>query len=319
MLQPMGTMLLIYLFLRLGKRSILIILIITMLADFALGFLGDSKEIAFRAPLLYIVGILMLKERPPVVESVLFALVAGIAFNYFATYRVILHSQHQSRQNALENIGSELAKVTGKHGTAGERFSEGLDYFASRITLKHNVELLILKVGKKVDYLDGYTLKPMLYAFIPRLIIPDKQDSAEAGLLFNREILKSGARNTYISMSQLGELYWNFGWPGIIIGMTIIGSIMGLTATLVRLDINPTLPKFLLLMITIYLLALRFEGAIAMTYIVWARTLVMLLAVHVFVPKITTEEGKAPANAPEPAHLPNQPKDNILSRRTTIK
>lgn len=318
MLQPMGTILLIYLFLNLRNRSVLIVLIITMLADFALGFLGDSKEIAFRDPLLYILGVLMLKERVPAVESVLFVLIAGITFNYFATYRTILHSSHQSRQNALENIGSELDKVTNKKKTAGKRFSEGLDYFASRITLKHNVELLVLKVGKKVDYLGGYTLKPILYAFIPRLIIPDKQDSAEAGLLFNREILKSGARNTYISMSQLGELYWNFGWTGIIIGMMTIGGIMGLTATLVRLDTNPTLPKFLLLLITIYLLALRFEGAIAMTYIVWARTLVMLLLIHFFVPKKIDDSSLSENTtaSPAPSKLHN---DNILVRRTTPK
>jgi len=48
-----------------------------------------------------------------------------------------------------------------------ERFTEGLEYFSSRITLKQNVELLISRIGKDKEYKGGYTLKPLLYAFIP--------------------------------------------------------------------------------------------------------------------------------------------------------
>lgn len=105
------------------------------------------------------------------------------------------------------------------------------------------------------------------------------------GLLFNHEFHISESRQTYIAIGPLGELYWNFGWPGLVIGMIMIGAFMTWFSSLVALDTCTTLPRFLLLLCTIYLVALRFEDSIALTYTVWARVGVMLLLFHLLVPK----------------------------------
>jgi len=284
-LQPLGTLLLVYLYLTSKNKKVLLILIGTMSADFVLGFIGDSKEIAIRGPLLFIFSYLILRDRIPVVGTVVFVIIAGISFNFFAAYRLSIHTSHTSRSDAAQDIGKQLDSMGGKKQTLSEKLSDGLEYFSERITLKHNVELIAYRTGKDIAYQDGYTLTPVLYAFIPRFIIPDKQDSGEAGQLFNRTFKISGDKNTYISVGHLGELYWNFGWAGTMIGMALIGAILAAVSSLLRLDKTPTLPRYLLLLMTIYTLILRFEGAFALTYVVWMRLSVLLLLMNAIIPK----------------------------------
>lgn len=291
-LQPLGTLVLIYMVLITGNKTALIILILTMLADFGLGFAGDSKEIAFRGPMLYLFSMVMLREKLPLYQSVAFVLIAGFAFSIFSAYRVAVHSKHESRSDAFKNIGSTLGAISEKGGTVGDRLSSGLDYLAERITLKQNVELIVARTGKDVPFQNGHTIAPLLYAFIPRFILPNKADSGMAGQLFNREFKLSPDPDTYISVSQLGELYWNFGWPGVIIGMILIGAIMSLIAAALRLDLLQTLPRFLMLLTTVYLLGLRFESALALNYTVWARASILLLIINALIPKKNTAASK---------------------------
>lgn len=293
MLQPVGTLLLIYLYLTSRNKIVLAALVATMIADFGLGFVGDSKQIAIRGPILYLFSIALMRERVPIVTMIIFMVITGIAFSLFASYRGDLHSHQQSRQEALENIGDKLQTLSEDQIPLARRLSEGLDYFASRITLKQNMDLILSRTGKDVAFQDGATLSPLLYAFIPRFIAPNKPESSATGRIFNREFDISGDPDTYISVGQLGELYWNYGWPGLVIGMLMIGAIMAMLGLLLRLDRRPTLPKFLILLMTIYLLALRFEAALAMTYTVWARALVLLLILNAFMPKRTPEHEKS--------------------------
>lgn len=285
MLQPLGSLVLIYLFLTSRRKTALLILIGTMLADFVLGFLGDSKEIAVRAPAMYIFSAVLLRERLPLVQSIAFVMAAGIAFSVFSSYREIVHLRNESRSDALQNIESRLNDISKQDRSLGDRFATGLDYFADRVTLKGMVELIVERTGKGVEFQGGRTIEPLLYVFIPRFLAPHKGDSSMAGLVFNREFHISADPDTYISMSHLGELYWNFGWPGLVIGMALIGALMALVAASVRLDTRSTLPRFLFLLMTIYMLSLRFESSIAGIYTLWARAAVLLLLISAVMPK----------------------------------
>lgn len=284
-LQPLGSLILIYLFLTSRSKLVLITLIATMLADLVLGFLGDSKEIAVRAPALYLFSAVLLRESLPLTQGMVFLLVASMAFSLFSAYRNEVHSRNESRDQALSRIDSRLGAIAGKDESIGERLSGGLEYFTHRITVKGYVELIVERVGKDSPFLDGYTIEPLLYAFIPRFLAPDKGDSSMAAQLFNRKFHITEDPDTYISISQLGELYWNFGWPGVIVGMLAIGAVMGTVASALRLDTRISLPRFLLLLLTVYMLCLKFEGALAATYTLWMRAAVLLILLHLLMPK----------------------------------
>lgn len=75
--------------------------------------------------------------------------------------------------------------------------------------------------GTQFDYL--------LYAFVPRMFFPDKPLLARGAwfttyLGFSRSIEEA---TTATGQTATGELYWNFGWPGVIAGMALIGAILG--------------------------------------------------------------------------------------------
>lgn len=71
-------------------------------------------------------------------------------------------------------------------------------------------------------YLEGETLIPLITLPIPRSILPNKDDFLTAGNYFkeyhNHKHIRVGER-----MGYLGEFYLNFGFPGIIVGMALIG------------------------------------------------------------------------------------------------
>lgn len=292
MLHLLGPLILIYLFLTTRNKKALLLLLLTISADAILGFVGDSKEIAMRTPILYIFSILLLRERLPILQIVVFILAASVLFNLFAAYRGELQARYESRGEALQNLDSRIGSITRNNLSLEERFSEGLEYMIRRISIKPFVEIAVERTGNGVDFQNGATITPLLYAFIPRFILPNKPD-AMTGQLFNREFRISEDRDTYIACSQIGELYWNYGWTGLIIGMLIIGSLVGAIGSALRLDTNTTLPRFLFLLLTAYLLALRFETSIASTYTVWARAAVLFFLLHTLMPKAKGQAKKS--------------------------
>lgn len=285
-LQPLGTLILIYHYLVSKNRWALAILIITMLADFVMGFVGDSKELAVRDLLLYLVSMVLLRERIPLYQTMVFVLIAGISFSFFAAYRLAVHSKHESRIEALKNINKHVGAISSRGNSMSKRFFDGLEYFADRITLKSSVEQIVSRSGVDIAFQQGRTIEPLLYIFIPRVLWRDKPNSSMAGQVFNQEFKISASKNTYISTSQVGELYWNYGWTGLVTGMLLIGAVMGTIATSMRLDKTTTLPRFLFILMTVYLLSLRFETAIAEVYSVWARAVLLLFIMNMLIPKV---------------------------------
>ena len=307
MLQLIGTLLLIYLYITLRKRTILIILLTTMILDFGLGFFGNSKEIALRAPILYILSLMLLRERLPVRGIAIFAVGAGLAFNFLGAYRNMMAVYNETPLEALQHIHTSIERTFSGDKSLGTRLGSGLDYFVLRVSLKPYVDLVVEKTGKSLPFKDGATITPLFYAFVPRIILPNKPLNSDLGREFNHAFHLSSA-GTYIAMSQLGELYWNFGWTGVIVGMAMIGTLMAWLASLCRLDVDPTLPRYLLLIASIYILVFRFESGIAMTYTVWARITVVILLLNALVPK--AREVYYQSRTQRPAQMGSEPDSN---------
>jgi hypothetical protein len=109
--------------------------------------------------------------------------------------------------------------------------------------------------------------------------MPDKP-TVPVGQLFNQAFHVSESPSTYISTSFLGELYWNYGWPGVLIGMWIVGASLGTVSALFHVREIKTVSRLLLLMSAVYLLSLRFETGIAQQYTLFLRSVVIILFLH---------------------------------------
>ncbi len=98
-----------------------------------------------------------------------------------------------------------------------------IEIFLSRM-FELNAPAYIYEQTNKEGYLTGSTFENIAYGLIPRLVWPSKP-SIPQGQKFSYQI--SGMTDVYVGMLISGELYWNFGFIGIIIGSLIIGLLTG--------------------------------------------------------------------------------------------
>jgi hypothetical protein len=70
--------------------------------------------------------------------------------------------------------------------------------------------------------------------------------------------------------------------------MIVIGMLLATVNSVVNLERRVTLPRLLLLLLTMYLLCLRFEDGIAVQYTYWLRAIALLLLLNGLMPKVQT-------------------------------
>jgi hypothetical protein len=305
LVQPLGIMMLAYA-LAISRRKPLLLLILAIVAfQVVLGFVSDSKETAMRGAVLVILVKFLVEGRLPKGWLLGSALFVVFAFPVFQAYRYeVTHLRGVTNEQAADNL-VELVKLafdskdkveSGFYGVSGLGFID-------RASLKGNVHLIVERTGEDVDYQLGHTLQPLLTSFIPRLIWPDKPD-VQAGQLMNQEFGVAYERDVYISPSHLGEMYWNFGWAGVIVGMGVVGALLGYMNSCWDLSRRSSLTGLLIISITIYGLCLRFEGTIATGYAVWLRSLAAIGLLHLM---FSRAAASAPATAGnQSAQLPAQ-------------
>jgi len=82
---------------------------------------------------------------------------------------------------------------------------------------------------KAFGFKRGETMDYLLYAFIPRIFWPEKPNVSR-GAWYTAYLGGADSEATATSGSALtapGELYWNFGLPGLVIGMAVLGWLIG--------------------------------------------------------------------------------------------
>jgi len=106
------------------------------------------------------------------------------------------------------------------------------------------------------------------------------------GQLVNKEFHLNGGEDVYISPSHLGDLYWNFGWTGVIVGMGIIGIVCGYIGARCDMTEVATVTRLLILVLTIKQLIVSFEGALGSTYVVWLRSVAAIGVLHLLFARV---------------------------------
>jgi len=281
MLEPVGFVLLVYAYLKHNTKALLYLILGVCIVKIPLAFILDSKEIALQNPIIFFAAKWLYDGKVPVRWAVIFFVVISLLFPLFYAYRSAVLDAGTTRQKALSNMASNIDKTLKKSGETSKegKLQSGIISFTGRMNLKPLMLLVVSKTGHGVPYQDGYTLSLLLYALIPRVILPDKPDSS-VGQLFNRQYRISENPDTYISTSFLAELYWNHGWVGIVIGMFIIGSSFGFIGAKANIVDKKSVTQLLILISTIYLLCFRFEAGIAIQYTQWIRSLLIIYFLH---------------------------------------
>lgn len=279
LVQPLGTILIAYRLVAFRNRALYPVVLAVLAVEIVSGFLGDSKELALRGVALMVMARTLIEGRIP--KTWLLAATAFIllAFPIFQAYRTEVLGGGRDRGAAAANFQANLEKALGSKKRESGNSHYTSRSLLSRISLKGTMEMVIDRVGTDAKFQNGDTIIIALTAFIPRVIWRDKPDSS-VGQLFNRELHISEFRDVYISPSQLGEMYWNFGWTGVVVGMTLLGFVLGFVNSRFDLSRGRSVTRLLVITVTIYIVCMRFETNIAMVLIQWARSVAAIGLLH---------------------------------------
>jgi hypothetical protein len=305
--QPLGLLLLTYLW-RISKvRALGAMVLLAVLVQVFIGFVADIKGLAMIGGILIIASIVLIEGRLPKSWLAAAAVYLIVVFPLFQTYRSEIHgARGMARSEVIANFGKVLALTLERN----EFINEGRDRaqtFLERSSLLENVSIIVEHTGVDTPFLHGYTLSPLLAAFVPRVIWSDKKE-IPVGQIMNHTFHIYDS-DVYISPSHLGELYWNFGWAGVIGGMGTIGLILGFVGARFNTREACTLTRLLITAVTIKQLIMYFEGEIATNYVVWLRSIVGIGLLHVVFARVPVpwqssssraagDAGVQPVNAP---------------------
>jgi hypothetical protein len=277
---PLGTVIIGYWWSRRPDRKSNYLVLLIIVTQFVVGWVVDTKEVAIGAPIIFLLTRLMVTRRLPILWLVGSAVCITLVFPVLSAKREIMSESLQiTRTQALGRELEILSKALGK--LRAERSGETVESsqtFLERLSNKGAIETFAAHCGKDMPYKYGATLLPLVYAFIPRIVWSTKPGD-NAAQTFNRDYHLSEDPDTHISPSHIGELYWNFGDGGVIVGEALMGLILGSIARRFYSD-RMTLTSVLVLIVTLYELVARQEGSIGVEYVVWIRGLAFIGILH---------------------------------------
>jgi hypothetical protein len=304
LLQPLGLLMLAYGYARRRGPLWTSIVVSVVALQVVVAFVTDVKSTALIAGLIVIVTRTLVDRKLPlgwVVAGVAFIV---LAFPVFQAYRTeITGVRGLNRAQAFMELGKVLQIAL----SAREKVQQGdpedrAQTFVERAYIKDNLAAVMQHVGVDVPYLHGSSLVAIPMAFVPRILAPDK-DSLSVGQLFTRQIGRSD-QDTYISISHLGEMYWNFGWPGIFFGMSLTGIFLGVVGARASVEQGASMTRIMVLVATVQTMCIGFEGEIPNSYVVWMRSIAAIGLLHLLFARSSGQVAPAAARTLVPGAGP---------------
>jgi hypothetical protein len=285
MMQPLGILLLAYAYRTYRTPILLPIVIVVVVLQVLLGFVVDIKGLAMLGGILVIMTCVLVDGRIPKAWLAGAAVFVVLIFPVFQAYRTAIHGDRGlARTAVIQNFGKVLQLTL----AAENKVNSGRDRaqtFFERSSVKGSTEMIVEKTGNGTDFQRGHTLTPILATFVPKIVWSDKPD-VPTGQLVNKLFHVTDSDDVFISPSNLGELYWNFGWSGVVFGMALIGVICGWVGARFNLAEYQTVTRILVTVVTIKQLIVGFEGAVASGYVVWMRSLAAIGILHLIFARV---------------------------------
>ena len=278
MAKPLGILIIAYAQTVYRRPWMLPILLAVVAVQFVYGFVVDIKGEAMVGGILVILTKTLVSGKLPKMWLAGAALFVVFGFPILQAHRNAAGARSLNHAETAQNLVKAVTNAIDSKDKVNEGRRRAQTFF-ERASLKTSVELIVTRTGNRVEFQDGATLTPIVATFVPRIIWPTKP-SIPVGQVMNREFHVSQVADTYISPSHLGELYWNFGWPGVIGGMILIGLILGYVGGRCDLSSGTSITRLLIAVITIRQMMMGFEGTIAVAYVVWLRSIAAVWLLH---------------------------------------
>ncbi len=144
-----------------------------------------------------------------------------IVFAVFPFYNMYRNTNNTSSMGT--RVGQTLDRLGGL--TPQGYGEQSLYEVGRRVALVNSVAVIVRETGSSVEYAHGRTIGLALVSIlIPRAVWPDKP-VINLGREFAREfrIQPRHDDRTWVAVTAVGELYWNFGLAGVLAGMLALG------------------------------------------------------------------------------------------------
>jgi hypothetical protein len=292
---PLGIMILAYWWAVSSKRFGTPLMLTLIFAQFIIGWIVDTKEVAISAPVIALLTRFIVIGKIPVRWALCCFVAVALLFPILSAKRVVMTEEMQlTRAQALPHTLEILFRtLQEKDAIKSGKYEQSSETFLERESVKANVDLIIKGTMLGHPYKYGSTFEPLLYVFLPRVLWSDKPGGNSA-ILLNREFHISADPDTFISPSHLGEWYWNFGFAGVIAGMAISGALLGYISVRFDPSARTSVTRVLVIIVTLYLLVARSEGQIEIQYALWARSMLLIGILHLLLTRKAPQRGTLP-------------------------
>lgn len=202
-----------------ASRAIALLAVLTCIVGVVVFVSFGSKAMAMTVLGMPVMAYYETKRRLPIKTMLAVALVTTfVVFPMFNTFRQTDRSLDTSRR--LDHT-LEMAS-----GWDSNRFLDASVFAAlQRVALVTAVAAVVSDTPRWVDYRYGDTLfLAPVGLMIPRFLWPEKPNISigrEFGATFH--LTRALDTETEVAPTMVGELYWNFALPGVVIGMFILG------------------------------------------------------------------------------------------------
>lgn len=210
--------------LRYRSRSALALLVVLIPPSMAFNFFTSSKQLFLMPLAMVATAHIMVTRRLRIRWVAGFVVVMMLLYPVIQTYRDYLFG---NRLSAIEVITSpqraiDLMQRFVRTSEMGDYLRAGLEATSNRFDALSITSVIVRDAGDVVPFQGGWSLGYIAISYIPRLLWAGKPDTTIGQWVTD----KFGSGPWIISNtgpSWVGELYFNFGWAGIAIGMLLLG------------------------------------------------------------------------------------------------
>jgi len=140
---------------------------------------------------------------------------------------VILHGNTRSAIYALRKpveVISQTARFVGS-----QKFSDhiwkGIASTSIRFEGLGVASVIVRDCPSRVPYQGGWSLGYIPLSYVPRIVWPDKP-SIETGIWVTENFGAGPGVKSHTGSTWVGEFWFNYGWPGVVLGMFVIGAFL---------------------------------------------------------------------------------------------
>ena len=142
------------------------------------------------------------------------------------------HSKHAFRKEVRNTYVGPFDRVALFFDLTFDQATSDRDRFASnasrtsteRTSYLGTFAFIINQTPHRIPYLDGETYRVMFWAFVPRILAPERPLQALGQEFGHRyRLLNPLDHDTSFNFAQIVEMYVNFGMFGVFVGMAVVG------------------------------------------------------------------------------------------------